>query len=102
MPNLQGETIRIESSTNKDDQNDGYQHNKHEMCAQNKDTQGINSGKNILPAVKYQHVQQMSYESVTKKYNELLQVIQPIFKQCNAYANNVGDTSGMHGSCMEA
>ena len=72
MPNLQSETIEIESSTNKDDQNDGYQPNKQEICAENKDTQGINRGQNILPAVRFQHVHQMSYEGVTKNYNELL------------------------------
>ena len=61
MPNLQGETItherphKIESSTNKDDQNYGYKHNDHEICAQNEETQAINSGLNVLPAIKFQH-----------------------------------------------
>ena len=99
MPNLQGETIRIESSTNKDDQHDGYQHNKHEIWSQNKDTQGINSGQNILPAMKSQHVQLMSYEGVTQNYSKLLQVIQPKFKKIDANAN--ATTTGMHGSCID-
>ena len=59
MPKLQGRTIRIESSTKEDDQNDGYRINKHEVCAQNKENQGINSGQNILPAIKSQHVRPM-------------------------------------------
>ena len=57
MPNLQSETIEIESSTNKDDQNGGYKHNKYVMCARNTEEQGINSGQNILPAIKFKHVQ---------------------------------------------
>ena len=102
MPNMQGETVRLKSTTNKGEQNDDCKKNRHKMCAQSKVTQGINSGQNILPAIQFQHVQQISYAGVTKYHNNLLQIIKPNFNKFNAFGNNVGDNGGMHGPCMKA
>ena len=48
-----------EQKRNKDDQKYSNQYDKHKIGALNKEVQAINNGHNILPAIKYQHGQQL-------------------------------------------